>query len=107
MGRQGKMSTLSQLLIRSKFWLNPDPEAPEEEKWLGLSAPVTALQQPVLSFESPIQLCTSDDDCTKPLYCCERYFFRVCCAEGIPAAFPRHTRNESRFPPNWPSPLPA
>ena len=52
-GRQGKMATLSQLLMRSHVWLNPDPEAPEEERWLGLSAPVRALQQPVLMERAP------------------------------------------------------
>ena len=52
-GRQSKMATLSQLLARSHVWANPDPTAPEEEEWLGLSAVVTALQKPVLMVRAP------------------------------------------------------
>ena len=52
-GRQSKMATLSNLLIRSHVLPNPDPTAPEEEEWLGLSAVVTALQKPVLMVRAP------------------------------------------------------
>ena len=52
-GRQSKMSTLSQLLIRSHAWPNPDPDAPPEEEWLGLCPPVTALGKPVLMTQAP------------------------------------------------------
>jgi len=52
-GCQSKMATLSGFLVKSHVWPNPNPDAPEEEKWLGLSAPVTALQQPVLRERAP------------------------------------------------------
>ena len=52
-GCQSKMATLSGFLVKSHVWPNPNPDASEEEKWLGLSAPVTALQQPVLRERAP------------------------------------------------------
>ena len=50
-----------------------------------------------------VTLCTSDDHCVRPLYCCTGALFNYCCVNGRPS--PSSAAENYTYP--WPMPAPA
>jgi hypothetical protein len=39
-----------------------------------------------------VDICVDHTDCHRPMYCCEAYFFNVCCMNGVPVRAQNRTQ---------------